>query len=429
MNKPRVQRPTWHRMPWLLPFALLAFSAHADSPESDAADTMTHLPPPPEFVIPDVQDSTLKAADYDDDRFSVKFGAVLLLDQTFFDQDSASIAQVGEQEDKFEVRSARLMARGDLKLFGAWSYQVSSEYKGFGGDPDKDPWQLTDLWFALNLHGDQGKITFGKQKETFAYEMVGDAANLPQQERLMSPFFVSRNIGVTWSRTAFDKRASVSVGWYNDVLTSGDSLSDSGNDFSARLTALPVLEDDGARYLHLAASTRYYGGDNDKLRYKGKPESNVADNFVDTGDIAADHAWQMGLEALWADHYYSVLAEYLQAWVRSPSAGDPEFKGFYVTASWVPNGLPRPYDRRVAYSRRVPVTQAWGSLEYVVRYGRLDLDDAGVHGGTLDKWYAGVNWWATKRWKAGIGYGNATLDRFGLEGDTKILLTRLQWIY
>ena len=42
-----------------------------------------------------------------------------------------------------------------------------------------------------------GTLTLGKIKEPFVYEMVGDAANLPHHERLMSPFFRSRNDGVT----------------------------------------------------------------------------------------------------------------------------------------------------------------------------------------------------------------------------------------
>ena len=45
----------------------------------------------------------------------------------------------------------------------------------------------------------------GKIKEPFVYEMVGDAANLPHVERLLSPFFVNRNIGFRLNRTAFDR--------------------------------------------------------------------------------------------------------------------------------------------------------------------------------------------------------------------------------
>lgn len=34
-------------------------------------------------------------------------------------------------------------------------------------------------------------------------------------------------------------------------------------------------------FLHLGVGFRYLGADDGKLRYKGRPESNVIDNYVD----------------------------------------------------------------------------------------------------------------------------------------------------
>lgn len=68
-------------------------------------------------------------------------------------------------------------------------------------------------------------------------------------------------------------------------------------------------------------------------------------------------------------------------------------------------------------------------MELIARYGRVDLDNRTAAGGTKEGWWAGVNWWATRRWKAIIGYGDIDLERFGLTGDTKTLLSRLQRIF
>ena len=103
--------------------------------------------------------------------------------------------------------------------------------------------------------------------------------------------------------------------------------------------------------------------------------------------------------------------------------------GYYMTASWVITGEHRPYDRTAAYARRVLPTGPWGAWEMIGRIGRVDLNDGAVQGGKMNGWWAGVNWWATRRWKASIGYGNIDLDRSGLNGNTRTLLTRLQWIY
>ena len=63
------------------------------------------------------------------------------------------------------------------------------------------------------------------------------------------------------------------------------------------------------------------------------------------------------------------------------------------------------------------------------RYGHVDLTDKAVDGGVMNGWWAGVNWWATRRWKASVTYGDIALERNGVTGNTKTLLSRIQWIY
>jgi phosphate-selective porin len=320
------------------------------------------------------------------------------------------------------------MARGHFELFRKWNYVLSYEYKGFDQSSTAD-WNATDIKVATEIGPRFGTLAIGKIKEPYAYEMVGDAANLPQHERLLSPFFVSRNVGVQLSNSVLDGRATWAVGAYNDWILKDTSFPDAGNDFAARLTALPVWGGDGATYLHVAASVRYYGAADDQLRYRGKPASNVADDFVDTGRIEGDHAWHTGLEALWNVGGYSLLAEYVRADLSTRDGSDPTFDGYYVTAGWVVTGEHRPYDRKAGYARRVLPSGRWGAVEVIGRVGRVDLDDGTVRGGTMDGWWAGVNWWGSGRFKTSIGYGNIDLDRFGVKGNTKTLLTRLQWIY
>ena len=358
-----------------------------------------------------------------------ELGLVLMpADYTTFSQDDQSRAQVGNQQDEFEARSLRVSVRGHFEMWRRWNYFVSYEYKGFDQISESD-WNSTDFRIATEIGPRAGTLTLGRIKEPHAYEMVGDAANLPHHERLLSPFFRSRNVGATLTNTYDDQRGTWTVGWFNDWWVEGYSWSDSGNDFAGRVTYLPVWADEGTRYLHVGASVRYYAAVDDQLRYKGKPASNVADDFVDTGKLAGDHAWHTGLEALWTLRGYSVLAEYVRADVSTREPGRPTFDGWYVTGSWVVTGEHRPYDRKAGYARRVQPQGRWGSVEVFARYGMVDLDDRGVHGGRMDGWWGGVNWWATRRLKASVGYGDIDLDRDGLTGNTRTLLSRVQWIY
>jgi phosphate-selective porin OprO and OprP len=422
-----------HRLAAAVLSCCVAGTASAQSIESDLPPgSEPHTEKPGFFILPDLGLKKLLDAmrvTDEQDRFSAKFGLVVMpADYTTFDQDAASREQVGNQQDTFEARSLRLMARGHFTLFRKWNYVASYEYKGFANEPGDPDWSATDLRVSTDIRH-LGTLTVGKMKEPYSYEMVGDAANLPHTERLLNPFFVSRNEGVQLSNTMFGQRGTWAVGWFNDWLTKGDDFSDSGNDFAARVTSLPVWSEDGARYLHLAASVRYYAGDNDTLRFRGQPASHVSDFFVDTGNIAGDHAWNTGLEALWNVAGFSLLGEYVTSSVSSRDAGDPDFDGYYVTAAYVLSGEHRPYDRKAGYARRVMPQGRGGAWELMARYGRVDLDDQSVRGGDMDGWWAGVNWWATRRWKASITYGDIDLDRDGLDGNTRTWLSRIQWIY
>lgn len=358
--------------------------------------------------------------------FTIRPSFAFIGDWTSFGQDAASIDQIGKQDDAFQVRSARLNLIGSLGTSYKVGFQIGGEYKGFDTAPEQD-WQLTDLSLTFPL-GDRTKLTIGKIKETFSYEMVGDAANLPHNERVLNPFFVSRNFGARMTHVfGADKRATLSYGAYNDGWDINSSTS-RGWDLTARGSALVWDDPANKRFLHLALAYRHVASDG-VLRYKGRAETNVGDNFVDTGNIAADSADHFGVEALLNVGPVSFLGEYITAKVNSPTLDNPTFSGWYVTGSWILTGETRPYDRNVGYARRVIPTGFWGAPELVARFSHVDLDSAKVAGGAYDKTYLGLNWWATTRWKFGVGWGHTWLDRSGLNGESDTVLTRVQWVY
>ena len=382
-------------------------TAFAQSEESEPAPLPGQFEPaaqPPQEnpLVPDLPDSVAGKLQARKRLFTLKVGLVLIADYTAFGQDAASISQVGTQRDQWDDRAARLMLRGTA---GPAFYLVAAEYKGFDTDPT-ETWQLTDLSVTLPLGGPETKLTIGKTKETFAYEMVGDAANLPPQERVLSPFFVSRNVGVKVSRVmGRQHRMTASAGVFNDWWLNEQKLATSGTDGSARVTGLAWAPADTTRYLHRGLSTRYYGADDNAMRYEARPESNVAGNYLDTGTLSADHAWHTGFEVLWGNGPFSLLAEYNTGHVLSASSGSPTFGGGYLAASYVLTGESRPYNRTVGCARRVMPRGRWGAPEIVLRDSHVDLEDGVVHGGEFDKTHLGLNWWATRRWKFGVGLG------------------------
>jgi phosphate-selective porin len=316
-----------------------------------------------------------------------------------------------------------------MKFAHPVDYFISVEVKGKDHVQTGDS-QLgfTDFEFSTAV-GRLGRLRFGKVKEPFVYEMVGDAANLQQQERALSPFFASRGIGLRLGNSFAADSMTWSVGWYNDWWVEDQTFKVSGNDYAGRLTWVPYWGGDGSDYLHLGLDGRYIEEDEGTLRFRGRPESNVTDYYVDSGTLTADHANELGLESAWGRGPFFVTAEYARAWVDASESANPQFWGAHIVVSYVLTGEHRPYDKKVAYARRVLPQHKWGAFEVVGRYSHVDLADRPIDGGVFDRDTIGLNWWATRRWKVGFDYGLINLDRMGISGVTHAFHTRFQWAY
>ncbi|TQD46641.1 OprO/OprP family phosphate-selective porin [Marilutibacter aestuarii] len=430
---------SWHRMrllfPVLLAMALLMAAplALAQSPESDLPDQVdqTALPGFNDYVIPELPQGVLEDFQDDEGAFTWKPGVVLLYDWNAIDQDAVTEAAVGAQGHEDEWRAIRFTNRGRIGHSGKLTYLLSFEYKGFNKNPGDPDWSWTDIQLKYNF-GAAGSLMVGKVKEASVYEMVGDSANLPHQERVLSPFFQSRSVGVNWLRTWGGERGTLELGAYNDAWSQpGDvDLGERGNHLAARITGLAWWHDDGARFLHLGANVRHVEDNDGILNFRGRPASNVLPNYVNTGDFAADSADFLGLEALWNHGPVSVLGEWVVNQVDAPLHGDPRFHGWYVTGSWVLTGETRPYDRKVGYARRVLPEGHWGAVELIGRVGGADLSDAGIDGGAFRIATLGANWWASRRLKMGVQWTRTDLDApGGGSGSTDAIQTRLQWVY
>jgi phosphate-selective porin OprO and OprP len=381
-------------------------------------------PTPVDYFMPDLKDG---ATAFDNKAFNLRVGFAVLADYHFIGQDPISLEQVGPQASVFDLRAGRILVMGRIKFKKPWFYVFSADYDEKRNRGDR-VFDILDLAVTIPLWK-KSRITIGKQKEPFIFEMVAVAAFLPHQERLLNPFFTSRNIGVRYTDNYFKDRMSFSVGVYNDWFRSGLKLHESGTQVSGRVTGLPIYSKDRRTFLHLGLGLRYNGADQGTMRFTARPESNVTDYYADTGNLAATHATQFALEAFYNKRSFSVIAEYTRAWIAAPTRGNPSFNGSYVTVSYFLTGDTRPYDKYAANILPIIPKSRWGAVELVGRVGYVDLDDGFIKGGKLTTWYAGANWWASKQWKIGMGYGLADLDRFNLSGRTHRFITRVQWIY
>jgi phosphate-selective porin len=285
---------------------------------------------------------------------------------------------------------------------------------------------FTDIKLVIPL-SKNSELWVGQIKETFVYEMVGDAANLPHQERLLNPFFQSRNNGIQYRKFLMNNRMTISGGWFNKWPFNGQSFGESPNTLTARITGLPKWEKNGKQFIHAGISVRYAEANKNTIRLRGKNESNVSSNYVDTKEFEGTHQWNLGIEQLWSLENFSVLMEYVHNWSHA-TTGIEQFRGYYVTTSYILSGEQRPYDMKAAYARRVKPDDKSGAWELWFRIGRVNLDSRNIQGGINSRGTLGLNWWASQFWKLGFNYGVSNLDKNDMIGITNSFQWRIQWV-
>ena len=404
---------------WLILALAGAVEAQPASPTAAAAATEAE----PDFVLPDAPVDLLI---HETDNYWLKPILAIVTDYTFFEQDDASLAQVGKQGDTRDLRAARIGLVTRSKQGLPWEFNFAVDYQEQRTREDQY-FRLYDL--RMRFPFEHVTLDIGKQKQPFVFEVVGLSILNPQQERILSPFFVTRSVGVQASGQLAGDRMTWAAGWYNDWLETNATFSDNANDYVARLTGLVLASNDDRDFLHLGVGIRRAGPDAGEIRLSGRPESNVADRYVDTGEFLASHVYELGLELVFDHGPLMFQAEHITAKTKAPDSGDPDFSGYYLTLSYMLVGESRAYIRRNATLGQVVPGSRQGAIELVARYSHLDLSDGPIDGGILRKWHFGVNWWSSRQWKAGISYGDADLDRNGLDGTTRMMLFRLQWYY
>jgi len=67
----------------------------------------------------------------------------------------------------------------------------------------------------------------------------------------------------------------------------------------------------------------------------------------------------------------------------------------------------------------------WGAWEVGLRYSDLDLTDGLIDGGEMEILSLGFHWWLTPTFNFNMNYRYITLDRFGIEGTSSGIMTRV----
>ena len=329
----------------------------------------------------------------------------LHLDYAYHDSD------VAQFDNRALVRRAQFGLQA--KYHHDWSAKVVYDFAS--GGSLKDTYLEYSGWkYAAFIVG-QYKVPFG-------LEELSSTNDLTFIERSMAneAFTLSRRKGIGF-KTRSTHHTFSAMRFTSSIGGGG------GQGVAARFTYAPVNEDDAVIHFGLAATAeRPTGG----VKLDARPESLPTDmHLVNTKTLlGVTRISQLGAEAAWKRGPLTVQTEWMGSYLsRSPGEPDANFKGWYVTGSWILTGESRGYLDGVFND--ITPDKSGGAWELAARFSRLDLDHGLVLGGKEDNLTLGLNWYFHDYARVMANYIKVKSDRRGVADNPAIAAVRVQFAF
>ena len=393
---------------------------HGGNPTPPGAPMKTHNLPLALLAVLAMGTPALASAEVPIDVIAgsdISFEGLLQTDGYWYDSDVLSLdADAGDGHDTdFGLRRAEIGFKG--KGPGNFEWALGYDASGDG--------KFLDAFARYKLGGSSSRyLQAGQFKQPNSLEELSSTRNndFIAKALVTNTFAVGRRLGIGTGIGGDDWGLAASA--FGRELTRHRAH---GSGFGARGYWAPVNEK--GRFLHLGLSYAGYDTDADSLRLRVRPGADFANRLVDTGTLAdTDRIATIGAEAAWVNGPVKLQGEYLSSKVSRYGAGHGDFTatGGYASAVWNLTGETWGYKGGTP-STPLPANPASGMWQLGLRYDTIDLDDAGVEGGTLDTITAGMNWYWRSNFKFMLDYVKASSDRRGIGDDPGIIEARAQF--
>ena len=359
---------------------------------------------------------------------TVRFGAGFLYDAATYQQSDAANAALPLSADH-GVRDFRVLLKGKFPWWARASYSIGYMYDG-----PTAQWRWRQTGLKIDIPEAAGDIFIGRMKEPFSTNkmMVGYYGWTMERSSASDAFLPILADGVRWTGRGFGNHLVYGVGWYGDSWSETESFNRNDKQFVGRAVYLPHGADATGQVLHFAVAGRFADANDGFLRYRSKPESFLAQEYVvDTGKFPADSSVMVGLEAYYQPGSLMFGAEYYFTKVQSGATGNPLFHGGEAIASYLFTGERHPYNPKAAIFGAVEPNHSIysggpGAFEAVLRFSYVDLDSQDIVGGRFWRITPMVNWYLSPNIRLEAAYGYGRFDRSGSWEATNFFQARLQ---
>jgi len=367
--------------------------------------------------------------------------------------------------DTVNFRRARFRIEGRMYEFYDWAAeydfvnQINVNNEVYPTERDSGPLTaVTDLWLQIRELPILGTVRVGNQKDPYGYEHLTSSRWLNFMERSFAqdvfegPFNNGFLPGIQILNSNEEGNVAWQVGEFKNTSNPfGFSNSSGGSMTVGRLVYLPLFEDDGHKFVHMAISGRTMeprrqftsfdsktglptGDEITGVRFRSRgdirngPPGPLNSIYADSGLLHGTWQNMVGLELVGNNGPWSFQSEYFGSWLynaSTTSAGPLTTNGFqpkpgtnvgtvyyqsgYAEVLYFLTGESRTYskieyrfDRPIPHNNfyalrdRSPRGNRWniseGAWQVGARYNYLCLNDKQINGGVLNGMTLGLNW-------------------------------------
>jgi phosphate-selective porin OprO/OprP len=352
---------------------------------------------------------------------SIKFGGRIMYDWSFISPDEdLDAAFPDEFTDGSEFRRARFYSSGTV--YHVVYYKAQYDYAADGTS------EFKDVYVGVEDIPLVGAVQAGHMYEPFGLEEQTSSKVITFMERaLTSNMTPSRKGGIMFKRELENKRATFAGGVFRNSDDYGRA-EDHDYNVTARVTAVPMVENEGEKLVHVGAAMSVRTPADDTAEIEARASTHISPKLSSTGSMEyTERLLQFGGEGAVIFGPASLQSEFIVATATNDTLNDPSFHSFYVQASYVLTGEHRGYKEGlmdgVKPAKNFDGQGGRGAWEIGARFARIDLDADAVTGGTLGDITVGLNWYLNPAARIMFNYVYADLKDVGT---SNAFMTRFQ---
>lgn len=313
----------------------------------------------------------------------------------------------------FQVNDLRLGAI--LNIYEDWEAKIELGY----GNKEVS---FKDIYLSYDWKGHLFKL--GYQYEPFGYARIG-SANYRFMEHATADKAIGtgRKLGISYSRNFDWFHFMGGVFSAGNIQTSG--LLDQGYSLAAKVVFRPVMKDN--KLVHIGVAPVFTDGKSEISFSGGVPTMLLAGEDNAFLDATVDHVinqWKLDIEGIFLYNKWYLQGQYFLSHLNRSATDNYNAQGAYVQAGYLLCGERHNYNANTAMMGN-PAPQ---SLELLVRYDYVDLNDAGIVGGQQSDITVGLNYFFNKYIAAKINYTRMMVEDSSPRGKNNfdVLQARIQ---